>query len=239
MGTRLVVPLVSPAGVEGEPVQSDEMILHIGNPETVPEFSEALRGLEPGASTPVTIDYPANYSSPRLAGRKVTFNVTVKGLRRKDLPEANDEFAADMGDFKSINELREDLRRNIAREKEGVALGTTSLIILRRTMSSPMTKEPPKRKLRLNFAPISAGGMIQMHHSMTLIQASFRELDHRSPLLPHSRELLKRKRFILNLIRMILIRLSRLCTVRANPLLHQSFYTKTLVERWYSSALLI
>ena len=46
-------------------------------------------------------------------------------------------------------------------------------------------------------------GMIQMHHSMTLIQASFRELDHRSPLLPHSRELLKRKRFILNLIRMI------------------------------------
>ena len=120
-GDYAVVSLVSTAGVEGEPVQSDEMILHIGNPETVPEFSEALRGLEPGASTPVTIDYPANYSSPRLAGRKVTFNVTVKGLRRKDLPEANDEFAADMGDFKSINELREDLRRNIAREKEGVA----------------------------------------------------------------------------------------------------------------------
>ena len=67
---------------------------------------------------------------------------------------------------------------------------------------------------------------------------SFREWDHQSPLPPHSRELLKRRRFILNLIRMILVRLSRLCIERANPLLHQSSFTKTLVERWYSSVLL-
>ena len=44
-------------------------------------------------------------------------------------------------------------------------------------------------------APISAGGMIQIHQSMKIIQASFRELDHQSPLLPHSRELLKRRSY--------------------------------------------
>jgi trigger factor len=120
-GDHAVVSLVSTAGVQGEPVQSDEMILHIGDAETMPEFSEALRGLEPGQGKPVTIKYPENYGSPRLAGREVTFDVQVKGLRRKELPEANDEFAADMGDFKSINELREDVRRGIARERESAA----------------------------------------------------------------------------------------------------------------------
>ena len=83
-----------------------------------------------------------------------------------------------------------------------------------------------------------AAAELRANHSMKIIQASFREWDHLSPLLPHSRELLKRRRFILNLIRMILARLSRLCTERANPLLHQFSFTKTLVERWYSSVLL-
>ena len=120
-GDYAVVSLTSTAGVEGEPVHSDEMILHVGDPQTMLEFSEALRGAEPGAAKSVTIDYPENYTSPRLAGRKVTFDIVVKGLRRKELPEANDEFAADMGDFKSIGELREELRRNILREREGAA----------------------------------------------------------------------------------------------------------------------
>ena len=117
------------------------------------------------------------------------------------------------------------------------ALGATSLIILRRTTSSLMTKKKPKRKLRLNFAPIGAVGMIPIHHSMKIIQASFREWDHPFPRLPHSRELSKSRRFIL--IRISIARLSRLCTERANPLLHQSSFTKTLVERLYSSVLLI
>jgi trigger factor len=120
-GDYAVVSLVSTSGVEGDPVQSDEMILHIGDPETMPQFTEALRGEEPGIVKSVTIDYPPNYGSERLAGRTVTFEVTVKGLRRKELPEANDEFAADMGDFKSINELREQLRRDIFRERETIA----------------------------------------------------------------------------------------------------------------------
>ncbi len=120
-GDYAVVSLQSTAGVEGEPVQSDEVILHLGDAQTMPEFSAALRGLEPGASASVTVDYPQDYTRARLAGRKVTFDVQVKGLRRKELPEANDEFAADLGDYKSIGELREELRRDLLREREGAA----------------------------------------------------------------------------------------------------------------------
>ena len=63
-------------------------------------------------------------------------------------------------------------------------------------------------------------------------------MTHPSPRLPHSRELSKRRRSSRILIRMSLARLSRLCTEGANPLLQQSSFTKTLVERLYSSALL-
>ena len=51
-----------------------------------------------------------------------------------------------------------------------------------------MTTKPPKRKLRLIFAPIGAGGMIPIHHSIEIIQASFREWDYQFPRLPHLRE---------------------------------------------------
>ena len=81
--------------------------------------------------------------------------------------------------------------------------------------------------------------MIPIHHLMKIIQASFREWDHLSPRLPHSRELSKRRKSSQILIRMSLARLSRLCTARSNPLLHQSSFMKTLVERLYSSVLLI
>ena len=77
------------------------------------------------------------------------------------------------------------------------ALGATSLIILRRTTSSPMTINPLKR-----VPPIGAGGMIPIHHSMKTIQASFRQWDHPFPLLPHSRELSKRRRSSRILIRL-------------------------------------
>ena len=49
-------------------------------------------------------------------------------------------------------------------------------------------EKTPKRELRLNFAPIGVGGMIPIHHSMKIIQASFREWDYPFPRLPHSRE---------------------------------------------------
>jgi len=153
-GDYAVVSLVSIAGVEGEPVRSDEMILHLGDADTMPEFSEALRGAEPGASMPVTVDYPANYGSERLAGRKVTFEITVKGLRRKELPEANDEFAADMGDFKSIGELREHLRREILREKESAAKTAAQSKLLDSlvdTHSFPVPEAYVDRQIEMNL----------------------------------------------------------------------------------------
>ena len=102
-----------------------------------------------------------------------------------------------------------------------------------------MTTNPSKRKQLLIFAPIGTGDMIPTHHSMKVIQAYFREWGRPFPRLPHSREQSKRRRSSRILIRMSLARLRSLCTERVNPLLHQFSSAKTLVERWYSSVLLI
>ncbi|HUP04328.1 MAG TPA: trigger factor [Bryobacteraceae bacterium] len=111
-GDFVVVALHSLAGV-AEPVQQDEMMLEMGSADTLPAFSENLLGLSPGDEKEFDVTYPEDYGSPRVAGKTVKFHVTVKGLRRKDLPELNDEFAQDLGDYRNLEELREAIRKNL------------------------------------------------------------------------------------------------------------------------------
>src|SRR6202044_3286784 len=54
----------------------------------------------------------------RLAGRTIKFHASLKGIRRKELPELNDEFAQDLGDYRDLGELREAIRKNIFGQRE-------------------------------------------------------------------------------------------------------------------------
>ena len=112
-GDYAVVALRSVSGVEGEPVKQEEMVLELGGAETFPAFTENLRGLSPGDEKEFAVAYPEDYGAPRLAGKTVTFRTTVKGIRKKNLPEVNDEFAQDVGDYRNVEELREAIRKSI------------------------------------------------------------------------------------------------------------------------------
>lgn len=112
-GDYAVVALESVAGVEGEPVKQDEMVLEIGGSDTLEAFTENLRGLSPGDDKEFEVSYPEEYGSQRLAGKTVKFHATVKGIRRKELPDLNDEFAQDLGDYRNLDELREAVRKAI------------------------------------------------------------------------------------------------------------------------------
>jgi len=129
-GDYAAVRLRSRGGLPGKPMESDDTVLHLGAEDTLPEFTEGLRGVEPGESRQITVDYPKEYAHERLAGRKVTFEVTVKAVRRKEVPELNDEFAADVGDFKSLEELRADVRRQLFREREAAAQQKTKGLLV-------------------------------------------------------------------------------------------------------------
>ena len=117
-GDYAVVSLESTGGVEGDPVKQDEMVLEIGGTDTFEAFTENLRGLSPGDEKDFEVTYPEDYGSARLAGKTVKFHAVVKGLRRKDAPELNDDFAQDLGDYRNIDEVRDAIRKAIAAQRQ-------------------------------------------------------------------------------------------------------------------------
>jgi trigger factor len=119
-GDFAVLALESLSGV-AEPVKSDEMMLEIGGRETLEGFSEGLRGLSPGDEKDLEITYPEDFGGETLAGKTVRFHIQVKGVRRKELPELNDEFAQDLGDFRTVDELKEQVRKSIFAQRENEA----------------------------------------------------------------------------------------------------------------------
>ncbi len=116
-GDYAVVSLESLSGV-AEKISQDELMLKIGDEATMPAFTENLRGASPDDQREFEVTYPEDYERKNLAGRTVKFRATVKAVRRKELPELNDEFAKDLGDFQTLEELKETIRKNIQRERE-------------------------------------------------------------------------------------------------------------------------
>lgn len=135
-GDFAVLALRSIAGVEGEAVESAETVIEIGGADTMAPFTEALRGETPVIEKEVVLEYPENYGHKKLAGRTVTFLVTLKGLRSKELPEVNDEFAQEVGDFQNVQELRDSTRRAILREKEAQAQGAAKNAIVEKLIAA-------------------------------------------------------------------------------------------------------
>ncbi len=99
------------------PIEQEETTLTIGEGETLPEFNEHLRGRSPGDEVDFEVRYPDDFSSPKLAGKTVSFHAEVKGLREKELPELNDDFATDLGDFRTLEEVRRHIRELIENQR--------------------------------------------------------------------------------------------------------------------------
>jgi trigger factor len=94
----------------------DELI-ELGSERLVPGFEDQLAGARANDERTVTITFPDDYGADELKGRTAEFAVTVKEIKRKDLPELDDEFAVDAAGFDSLHELRDDLRDRL-RERE-------------------------------------------------------------------------------------------------------------------------
>jgi trigger factor len=119
-GDYAVVSLDSLAGVD-EPIHQDELALRIGDAETLPGFTDALRGMSPDEEKEFDVSYPEDYGQERLSGKTIRFRAKLKTIRTKELPELNDEFAQDLGDYPTLNDLREAIRKAIFHEREFLA----------------------------------------------------------------------------------------------------------------------
>lgn len=109
----------------GEPVEGakgDDYPLVLGSKSFIPGFEEGLVGHKAGESFDLPLIFPKDYHAERLAGAKVTFKTTVKAIKEVVLPEANDEFAAKVGPFKTFDELKADIKRELTEHKEREAV---------------------------------------------------------------------------------------------------------------------
>jgi len=102
----------------GDPVQADSVLCHVGAEETMEPFNENLRGANIGDHKNFDVEYPADYPDAKLAGKKFHYSVDVLGVKTKTLPELNDEFAKDVSDAASLEELKKKIRESLEHERD-------------------------------------------------------------------------------------------------------------------------
>lgn len=123
-GDFAVVSLESIGGTD-QKIEQEELMLKVGDEHTIAEFSTNLRGAAPDDVREFDITYPEDYDQKQLAGRTVKFRATVKAVRRRELPELNDEFAKDLGDFQTLDEFKQTVRNTILHERQHTAQDST------------------------------------------------------------------------------------------------------------------
>jgi len=110
-----------PKAGEGQPVHMDDVLVEIGGKDTMSEFNENLRGAAAGEEKTFEVKYPEDSSDKRLAGQTFDYTVKVLSLKQKSLPELNDDFAKELGEFTSIEDVKKRIRENMEEEKRHTA----------------------------------------------------------------------------------------------------------------------
>jgi len=103
---------------EGKPDRHEDVSLELGSPANPPGFDAQLLGLRTGETKTFTTHFPEDYTVKEMANTDVEYTVTVKDIRRKVLPELDDEFAKDLGAFDSLSALRDRVRADLQQESE-------------------------------------------------------------------------------------------------------------------------
>ena len=98
-----------------------DVVIEMGAAANPPGFDAQLLGLEAGATKTFSITFPADHPNGELANTQVSYTVTVKALKRKVLPELDDEFAKDMGEFENLDALRDRVRADLEHEARHTA----------------------------------------------------------------------------------------------------------------------
>ena len=107
----------SPQSGEGQPVHMDEVLVEIGGKNTMPEFTEHLRGAQVGDERTFSVAYPEDATDKRLAGKTFSYKVKVHALKQKTMPEWNEEFVKQLGDFSSVDDVRRRIREQMEAER--------------------------------------------------------------------------------------------------------------------------
>jgi trigger factor len=102
----------------GDPLQADNVMCHVGAEETMEPFNTNLLGANAGDHKEFSVEYPKDYPDPKLAAKKFNYSADVLGIKTKKLPELNDDFAKDVSDATTIDELKKKIRESLEHERD-------------------------------------------------------------------------------------------------------------------------
>jgi trigger factor len=104
-----------------KPVHMDDVLVEIGGKTTMPEFTENLRGAGPGEERTFDVLYPEDFADERLRGQTFSYKVKVNSIKQKSLPDLNDDFAKEVGEFSTLDEVRKRIREGMEHERKQTA----------------------------------------------------------------------------------------------------------------------
>jgi trigger factor len=126
-----------------QPVQMNEVLVEIGGANTLPEFSENLRGVKPGEERSFQVSYPQDFHDPRLAGKVFNYEVKVNAIKKKTLPEINDDFARELNqELQGLDQLKERMRENMEVQKAHHAEQTAKEQLIERLLEKHIFPVP-------------------------------------------------------------------------------------------------
>lgn len=105
-------------GVAFEGGKGENYPLTIGSGTFIPGFEDQLIGKNIGEAVEVNVTFPESYQAENLAGKPAVFKVEIKEIKEKQLPELDDEFAAEVSEFDTLDEYKADVRANLLKKKE-------------------------------------------------------------------------------------------------------------------------
>lgn len=117
----MVVVIDFEGRVGGESVEGNKATdyeVEIGAQRLLPDFEKCLIGLKMGQQKEVSFSYPEDYFKEEFRSKEAVYSITVKGLKRKNIPELNDDFAKDCGNYQSLAELKSSIEKDITAHKE-------------------------------------------------------------------------------------------------------------------------
>jgi trigger factor len=103
---------------EGKEITGEDVLIEIGGKNTLQAFNEALRGASVGQELAFEATYPPEFGDARLAGRTVSYDVTVKAIKKKTFPERDEEFAKQLGPYNDWNDFETKLRERVSGRKK-------------------------------------------------------------------------------------------------------------------------
>lgn len=110
--------------IDGEPFErgkGEHYTLELGSGRFIEGFEDQLVGSQAGEDREVVVTFPDDYHQKAVAGKEATFKVHVREVKRKRLPELDDEFAKDVSEFETLEELKEEIRQKLQKRKEDEA----------------------------------------------------------------------------------------------------------------------